>query len=48
VIVRQDWWGAIADWFADQSTTSLCAGWSLLVAVAFCLLGYAVIRRATP
>jgi hypothetical protein len=48
VVSRQGWWGAIGDWFADQSATALLAGWPLPLAAGFGLLGYAVIRRATP
>jgi hypothetical protein len=48
VIARLDWWQPIGDWFADQSQVSLFAGWPLPIAAAFALLGYAVIRRATP
>ena len=47
VVTRQDWWGAIGDWFADQSAAALFAGWPLPVAVGFALLGFATIRRAT-
>ena len=48
VISRLGRWGAIGDWVTGQSTAALFAGWPLPVAVVLGLLGYAVIRRATP
>ena len=48
VISRLGRWGAIGDWLTGQSTAALFAGWPLPVALVLGLLGYAVIRRATP
>ena len=40
-------WHAIGRWALDQPPTALLAGWPILVAAAFALGGYALIRRAT-
>jgi hypothetical protein len=48
VVARMDWWDEIGGWFDDQSAASLFVGWPLPFAVVFALLGYLVIRRATP
>ncbi|GAA3446971.1 ABC transporter permease [Planomonospora venezuelensis] len=40
-------WHAIGRWLLDQSPTALLAGWPLLVAAAFAVGGYTLIRRAT-
>ena len=40
-------WPAIGRWLLDQPSTALLAGWPVLVAAAFALGGYALIRRAT-
>ena len=40
-------WPAIGRWLLDQPPTALLAGWPILVAAAFALGGYALIRRAT-
>jgi hypothetical protein len=40
-------WNAIGRWLLDQSPTALFAGWPVLVAAAFALGGYTLIRRAT-
>ena len=48
VVGRAHWWDSVGDWFAGQSATALFAGWPLPVTVVLGLLGYAMIRRATP
>ncbi len=48
LVTRQSWWTEIGNWFADQSMTSLYAGWPLPLVAVFALLGYAALRRATP
>jgi hypothetical protein len=48
VVSRAGWWSAIGGWLTDQSATSLFAGWPLPFVVVLALLGYLVIRRATP
>lgn len=40
-------WHAIGRWLLDQSPTALLAGWPVLVAAAFAVGGYRLIRRAT-
>ena len=40
-------WHAIGRWLLDQSPTALLAGWPVLVAAAFAVGGYTLIRRAT-
>ena len=40
-------WHAIGRWLLDQSPTALIAGWPVLVAAAFAVGGYGLIRRAT-
>ena len=40
-------WDAIGRWLLDQSPTALLAGWPVLVAAAFAVGGYTLIRRAT-
>lgn len=40
-------WDAIGRWLLDQSPTALLAGWPVLVAAAFAVGGYRLIRRAT-
>lgn len=40
-------WHAIGRWLLDQSPTALLAGWPILLAAAFALGGYTLIRRAT-
>lgn len=40
-------WQAIGRWLLDQSPTALLAGWPVLVAAAFAVGGYTLIRRAT-
>jgi hypothetical protein len=40
-------WEAIGHWLLDQSPTALLAGWPVLVAAAFAVGGYRLIRRAT-
>lgn len=41
-------WGAVANWFADQSALSLMAGWPILLGLILAGLGFVIIRRATP
>ena len=48
VVGRAGWWREIGDWFAAQSAAALFAGWPLPFVAVLALLGYAVIRRATP
>ena len=40
-------WHAIGRWLLDQSPTALLAGWPVLVAAAFAVGGFTLIRRAT-
>jgi hypothetical protein len=40
-------WHAIGRWLLDQSPTALLAGWPVLVAAAFAVGGFRLIRRAT-
>ncbi|GAA3625419.1 hypothetical protein GCM10022419_133740 [Nonomuraea rosea] len=40
-------WHAIGRWLLDQSPMALLAGWPVLVAAAFAVGGYRLIRRAT-
>jgi hypothetical protein len=40
-------WDAIGRWLLDQPPTALLAGWPVLVAAAFAVGGYRLIRRAT-
>jgi len=40
-------WEAIGRWMLDQPPTALLAGWPVLVAAAFAVGGYSLIRRAT-
>lgn len=40
-------WPAIGRWLLDQSPTALLAGWPVLVAAAFAVGGYRLVRRAT-
>ena len=40
-------WHAIGRWLLEQSPTALLAGWPVLVAAAFAIGGYTLIRRAT-
>jgi hypothetical protein len=40
-------WHAIGRWLLDQPPTALLAGWPVLVAAAFAVGGYVLIRRAT-
>lgn len=40
-------WHAIGRWLLDQPPTALLAGWPVLVAAAFAVGGYTLIRRAT-
>jgi hypothetical protein len=40
-------WPEIGRWLLDQSHTALLAGWPVLVAAAFAVGGYGLIRRAT-
>jgi hypothetical protein len=40
-------WPAIGHWLLDQPPTALLAGWPLLLAAAFAVGGYTLIRRAT-
>lgn len=48
LVTWQGQWPAIGNWFADQSTLALLAGWPALIAVALAATGYGTIRRATP
>jgi hypothetical protein len=48
VVSRAGWWRGIGDWFGDQSSAALLAGWPLPFVAVLGLLGYAAIRRATP
>ena len=48
LITRQRLWPRIGHWFADQSALSLFAGWPALLALVLAVVGYLVIRRATP
>jgi hypothetical protein len=41
-------WQAVANWFADQSTLSLMAGWPILLGLILAGFGFVIIRRATP
>lgn len=40
-------WNAIGQWLLDQPSTALLASWPVLVAAAFAVGGYSLIRRAT-
>lgn len=40
-------WHAIGRWVLDQPPTALLAGWPVLLAAAFAVGGYTLIRRAT-
>ncbi len=40
-------WHAIGHWLLDQPPTALLAGWPVLLAAAFAVGGYTLLRRAT-
>lgn len=48
LITWQERWIAIGEWFSNQSTTGLAAGWPLLLGVLFAVGGYLGIRRVVP
>jgi hypothetical protein len=41
-------WGSVADWFTEQSDTTLTVGLPLAIAVAAALVAYPGIRRVVP
>lgn len=48
LITWQERWIAIGEWFGDQTTIGLAAGWPLLLGVLFAAAGYLGIRRVVP
>ena len=48
VVSRGGWWQELGHWFADQSTAAMLAAWPLVPIAVLAVIGYAVIRRATP
>lgn len=48
LITVQRWWPAVGQFLAGRSALGLIAGYPLVLAAAFGVLGYLLIRRATP
>jgi hypothetical protein len=44
----QQWWVPIGRWLADQSGLSVAVAMPALLTAALCVMGYTIVRRATP
>lgn len=44
----QRWWGAVGQWFTEQTPLGLFVGWPALIAAALGGTGYLMIRRTDP